>query len=171
MTTENTMSMSDVIAQALREYVPDDEGNPFAAWAGECSLFIDAACQIADEHGVQYVIGNAYNGKLEGGFEITPPPGLTMDEVQSFDIIRNLNHIWLIHDGKHFDGSTADGVESIFDLRLVRQVAVELIREHSPERLQDLSASYGYWRESEKLFDDYLAVIEPEHDESASFEM
>lgn len=158
------MSMSEVIAQALREYVPDDEGNPFAAWAGECSLFVDVACQIADERCVQYLIGNAYNGELEGGFEVSPPPALTMDEVHSFDIIRNLNHIWLIHDGKHFDGSTTEGVDSVFDLRITRQVAVELIRRAAPERLVALSAEHEYWRDSERLFDEYLATLAADHD-------
>jgi len=176
------MSMSEVIAQALREYVPEEDGNPFAAWAGECGMFVDVACQIADEHGVQYQIGNAYNGRLEGDFALSPPPGVTMNEMHSFDIIRNINHIWLIHDGKHFDGSTIEGVTSIFDLRITRQVAVELIRRTAPERLAALSAEHEYWSESERLFDEYLAtlvqsrsadneVVRAERDSSPSFDM
>lgn len=160
------MPMSDVINQALREYVPDDETNPFASWAGECGLFVDVACQIADERAIKYEIGNAYNGRLEGGFELSPPPGMTLDELWSFDIIRNLNHIWLIHDGRHFDGATPDGAASIFDLRLVRQVAVELIRRCSPDRLAVLSETYDYWRESENLFDEYVATLARESDSS-----
>lgn len=111
------MSMTEVILHALREYVPDDDTNPFASWAGECGIFVDVACQIADERGIKYEIGNAYNGTFDGGFDLTPPPGMTMDEVRSFDILKNLNHIWLIHEGRHFDGATPNGAESIFDLR------------------------------------------------------
>jgi hypothetical protein len=153
------MLMSEVIGQALREYVPEEDGNPFASWAGECGMFVDVACQIADEHGVQYEIGNAYCGKLEGDFKLVPPPGVTINEMHSFDIIRNINHIWLIHDDKHFDGSTTEGVGSIFDLRVTRQVAVELIRRIAPERLTSLSAEHEYWRESEHLFDEYTATL------------
>jgi hypothetical protein len=153
------MSMKSVIAQALREYVPEDESNPFASWAGECATFVDVACQIADECGVQYEVGNAYNGKIEGAFDLLPPIGLTMEEVKSFDIIRNIDHIWLIHDGKHFDGSTSEGVKSLFDLRLTRQVAVELIRRYDPKRITALSIQYEYWRESELLFDEYISTL------------
>lgn len=165
------MSMKEVIVQALREYVPDDETNPFASWAGECGIFVDVACQIADERGIKYEIGNAYNGKFDGGFDLTPPPGMTMDEIRSFDILRNLNHIWLIHEGRHFDGATPNGADSIFDLRLVRQVAVELIRRSSPERMASLSEAYDYWRESEVLFDEYMTTLARESDCSSTCEM
>jgi hypothetical protein len=164
---EPLMSMNEVINQALREYAPTDERNPFAAWAGECALFVDVACQIADENGVQYAVGNAYKGEIEGDFELSPPPGLTLDDVTSFNIIRNLDHIWLVHDGRHFDASTAEGAHSFFDLRIVRQVAVEMIRRHAPDKLIELCAVHEYWRTSVRLFDEYLAIIQPETNPAA----
>ena len=150
--------MQEVIEKALKGYVPDEDGNPFAAWAGECGLFVDVACHVADKLGVPYEIGNAYDGKLEGDFIWNPPIGLSTEDVRELRIIENLNHIWLIHRGRHFDASTPAGVAELFDLRLVRQVAVELIGRADPCRLERLVAEHAYWRESAALFEAYMSI-------------
>lgn len=152
--------MSSVIRQALSEYVPDEASNPFAAWAGECGLFLDVVCQIADERGVAYEIGNAYNGKIDGA-ALVPPPGLTLEDCTSYRLFENLDHIWLLHSGRHFDAATPSGVAEIFELRIFRQVAVELLRRSASgiTVLNKLMLDHTYWHESAQLFDAYLAEM------------
>lgn len=157
-------TIQQIVAQALAEWTAEG-GEALCAWAGECGTFLEFMTKIAEEKGVSYQVGNAYGGKLElitdevsDVLPLVVPPGLTMEDLQQLDILNNLDHIWLVKDGRHYDGAHPEGVASPFDLRLFRQVAVELLRRNAVALLEELVAEHAYWRESVELFDTYLAM-------------
>lgn len=89
---------------------------------------------------------------------VNPPRGLSLAEVRDFGIERHINHHWLTSGGRHFDASCPDGVDSLFDLRGIRQTAVEVLRRDQPKVLERLCREHHWWRESVELFDEFLQV-------------
>lgn len=157
-------TIKSIVAQALSEWKAEG-GDELCAWAGECGTFLEFMIKIAEEQGVAYQVGNAYGGKLElitndvsSALPLIAPPGMTLADSEQQGILANLDHIWLVKDGRHYDGAHPDGVDTPFELRLFRQVAVEILRRNSAPLLEQLVAEHAYWRESVELFDAYLAA-------------
>jgi len=132
-----------------------NEEDPMLAWAGECGDFADAVYYAARAQGLELEIEGVL-GKLHDGCEFVAPPGTSLERLEEYGVLSNLNHAWLIHGGRHYDAASPAGVDTPFDLRHFRQVAVEILREHHPDKLAVLCGQHTYWRESAELLDAFL---------------
>lgn len=56
---------------------------------------------------------------LEARWGIKPPAGLTWEAVDNLDFG---NHVWLEHEGRHYDAECPDGVVSPFELPIFARV-------------------------------------------------
>jgi len=56
---------------------------------------------------------------------LEPPPGLTWDDIKR---ITFGNHIWIVHDGRHFDAECPFGVDNFFFLPVFRRHIQQLLQ-------------------------------------------
>lgn len=154
--------MSEVLSLFFSE--PEKNEGPIDAWAGLCGDFTGLCYEHAkakpEFSSIPFLSKSVY---LSIEDEDTPPtwemkdlPGFSVNEIQSYRIADYLNHCWLYLDGKHYDAAHLEGVDHPFDLRLFRQVFVEVLQEKSPDRLARLVNEHAWWKESKRLLDEFL---------------
>jgi hypothetical protein len=147
-----TIEKLSQIIEAMREGWVDQS----LAWAGECGDFADVVWHAARLDGIAVEIAGVLGELQDNGCEYVAPVGVTLENLRSWGVLSELNHAWLMCDGYHFDAATPRGVSTPFELRHFKQVAVEVLREKHPEVLSSLSATHQYWRDAERLTDEFL---------------
>jgi hypothetical protein len=123
--------------------------------AGECSLFVDAAWRPLEQAGVTFSDEGMIGQFSQLSSEVQPPPGLSLEEVAALGIEEHINHHWLVSEGRHFDASCPDGVDSVFDLRGIRQTAAEVLERDHPKLLHKLCGEHEWWIESVLMLIDF----------------
>lgn len=154
-------TISTILAELASERWPMAESEPqdqTQAWAGECGLFVDAAwCQL-ENAGINFTDEGMIAKFSHLTYPVTPPPGMSLQEVSDLGIEKHINHHWLVSDGRHYDASCPNGVDGIFELRGIRQTAVEVLHRDHPNVLQRLCGEYQWWRDSVQLLDEFLKL-------------
>src|SRR3989344_742659 len=72
----------------------EGEEDPTQAWAGECGVFADAVWREALKSGVEVEVVGLMGRFSDLPFEVTPPPGLSLQELTDFGVERALDHAW-----------------------------------------------------------------------------
>ncbi|KVP65639.1 hypothetical protein WJ96_04530 [Burkholderia ubonensis] len=152
MTTQHKL-VSDVIRRCLADW----RGHKTYAWAGECGIFADWVYHEAKSCGLTVEL-DSFNDALDCTSPLAPPPGVTFETLESLGVLRALNHVWIVVDGRHYDAASPDGEATPCDLRCVRQALVEMLRQSRPQLLGELSATHSWWQESEALTDEFLGL-------------
>lgn len=143
-----------MIHQVVAEFFPED--GAMGAAFGLCGDFNDICWEAAGKAGIEIQLEGVYMTLDESDCEFEPPVGVTMEQLEGWGVISNLSHCWVIHDGRHYDAITPDGVDTPFDLRLFRQVCVEIMRDQAPQQLDYLTSEHAWWAESVRLTDEFL---------------
>lgn len=141
---------------AAMRWPQEGEEDPTQAWAGECGVFADAVWREARKSGVEVEVVGLMGRFSDLPFEVTPPPGLSLQELTDFGVERALDHAWIRFRGRHYDASCPSGVAQVFDLRCLRQCAVEILRVEHPDVLSRLCVDSPWWHESAALLDEFL---------------
>ncbi|WP_455233046.1 hypothetical protein [Geopseudomonas aromaticivorans] len=55
-----------------------------------------------------------------------PPAGLSAEDVDGLEFG---HHVWVFHEGRHYDAECPDGVENLFDLPIFRRTIVRALNE------------------------------------------
>ena len=147
------LTLGQVIGMVLAESFPDD---PMVAAFGLCGEFADICQTRAEELGLEVDFESVYMTLAESDCAFSPPPGVTLDQLHGWGVIKCLSHVWLVHQGRHYDAVTPEGVDNPFELRLFRQVCIEVMRQRQPEALEVLVADNPWWAESSHLTDEFL---------------
>lgn len=129
--------------------------DPMLAWAGECGDFAHVVYYAAREQGIDLRV-ESFDDGLPDTCEFVAPPGMSLQQLGEYGVLPHLNHVWVIHEGRHYDAASPEGVDTPCRLRHFRQVAVEILRERYREKLAVLCDRHTYWRESVKLLDEFL---------------
>ena len=151
-------TMGRILRDLANQRWPVNEKHPqdqTQAWAGECSLFVDEAWRPLTQAGVVFDDEGMIGKFSQLSCEVKPPPGLTLEEVSQLGIEENINHHWLVSEGRHFDASSPDGVDSLFELRGLRQTAAEILERDHPKLLHRLCSEYEWWRDSVLMLIDF----------------
>lgn len=151
-------TISRILGDLANERWPIDDTQPqdqTQAWAGECGLFVDAAWRPLEEAGIVFSDEGMIGKFSQLSCEVTPPPGLSLDDVARLGIEEHINHHWLVSEGLHFDASCPNGVDSVFDLRCIRQTAAEVLERDHPKLLHTLCSDHKWWRESLQMLIDF----------------
>lgn len=154
-----------LIQETLDEFFPRE--GPFAAAFGGCGDFADYLYTNAKEKGVHVEIEGVHMTLSESDCGFTAPVGVTLEQLHSWGVIENLSHVWVIHENRHYDAVTPEGVDDPFQLRLFRQVCIEVLRVVDPVALERLIAEHEWWRESERLTDEFLIWYDSQMSEQA----
>lgn len=150
--------ISGILRDLSNERWPIDESAPqdqTQAWAGECGLFVDAAWRLLEQAGVAFSDEGMIGKFSQLSCEVSPPPGLSIEDVAKLGIEEQINHHWLVSDGRHFDASCTNGVDSVFDLRCIRQTATEVLERNHPKLLHKLCGEHEWWRDSVLMLLDF----------------
>jgi hypothetical protein len=153
--TDKARTMADVIKSVVAEYFPE-EGAMGAAFGG-CGDFADYCHGEAEDFGIKTEFESVYMTFQECNCLIYPPAGTTIEQLGDWGVIKNISHVWLIHENRHYDAVTPEGVDNPFDLRLFRQVCIEVLSRDFPEELEKLKAQHAWWVESARLTEEFLA--------------
>lgn len=81
---------------------------------------------------------------LEASFPgFKPPKELSMDDldhVSSYASFSPGTHVWVVHEGRHYDAEAPEGVESPFELPFFQRIINRWIKDGRPERASVASA-------------------------------
>jgi hypothetical protein len=153
----------DLVSSIIRDCLSAWRGHKTYAWAGECGIFADYVYHEAKARGVHVEI-DSFDDALDCDSPVAPLPGVSFEALTALGVLRGLNHVWVVSEGRHYDAAAPDGVDAPFELRCVRQALVEMLRMKDPQMLGALSAAHPWWRESEALTDEFIALL-PEREE------
>ena len=137
---------------------PADPADPTLAWAGHCGDFFDAAYNDAAKAGIAIDACNVCQSFDDVDFTYTMPVGIKDADLHEMGFWGNLNHVWVLHQGKHYDASCTEGVGNPFELRVLRQVLVESLEDSDPAKLAALCAEHPWWQESADLLKDFVRM-------------
>jgi hypothetical protein len=150
----STPTLASLIEKTIAEFFP--KSGAMGATMGGCGDFADYLYHEALEHGIELEFESVYGTLDESDCVFTAPVGTTLDQLHQWGVIKNLSHVWLIYEGRHYDGITPDGANDPFELRFFRQVCVEVLARDYPETLNELKAKHVWWRESVLLTDEFI---------------
>jgi hypothetical protein len=151
-------TISQILRNIANQRWPVDESFPqdqTQAWAGECGLFVDEAWRPLEKAGIVFADEGMIGKFSQISCAVKPPPGLSLEQVSSLGIEENINHHWLVSDGRHFDASCPDGVDSVFELRGIRQTAAEVLERDHTKLLHSLCSEHDWWRDSVLMLIDF----------------
>lgn len=151
------MSNNEVIQTAIRLVLAEWHGHSSFAWAGECGTFADFAHGAAKQLGVNSDF-DSFDNNMECDSPLPELVGLSKAEMTTMAIPENLNHAWLVLNGRHYDAASREGVETPWDLRCVRQTLVEVLTVAAPAKLQALQSEHAWWKESVQLMSEFEAM-------------
>lgn len=152
------MGISTILTDLASERWPSDESqpeDPTQAWAGECSIFVDAAWKRLESAGIDFSDEGMISKFSDLTCAVAPPPGMTLQEVSALGIESHINHHWLVSGGRHYDASCPAGVDSVFGLRSIRQTAAEVMQRDHPVVLERLCSEHPWWRDSVQLLNEF----------------
>lgn len=139
-----------VVINAMTACLADWAGHKSYAWAGECGIFADHVYFEALRGGVEVAMDSFDNSeKCDSG--IKPLPGISYEELESLGVLQELNHVWLVHAGRHFDAAHPTGVDDPTELNCFRIGVTDGLQRRSPLHLQRLIREYKWWQESANL--------------------
>lgn len=147
-------SFSEVINAVVARFYPEE--GAMAAAFGECGYFADYCHTEATAKGLDVDFESVYMTLDECDCSFNAPVGTTLEQLHTWGVIQNLSHVWLVHNGRHFDAITPDGVDNPFELRLFKQVCIEVLGRDYPEELNRLKVEHTWWIESERLTVEFL---------------
>lgn len=141
---------SAIVTAAIETCLSHWRGHKSFAWAGDCGIFADHAYHEARNSGVEPAF-DSFNDALDSISSVEMPPGTTRAELEKLAAFQGLNHVWLVHEGLHYDAASPQGVKDPSQLNSFRLCLVYRLRRTAPDTLSDLCASHDWWRVSAQL--------------------
>jgi hypothetical protein len=148
----------ETMRAVVQQHVDAWRGHKSFAWAGECGIFADYVFNAAREKGLSVQV-DSFNDDANCDSAILPPPGVTLERLREVGVLRNLNHVWVVMGGRHYDAAHPEGVDNPLDLRCARQALVEMLQERNPVLLFNLTQQHQWWRESEAMALEFCAIF------------
>lgn len=138
--------------RSLRDAFETEDGlSATAINSGLCADFADA---ITSSFGMESAVFSIDDLFDDSGGLVTvsaPPPGTDWNLLERIGVPDDLSHSWILFDGRHYDAEAPDGVDNPFDLACVRHGLHELLERRNGKLLDELTESYGWWREAARL--------------------
>lgn len=159
MTSTATPSAADIsiVKEVVHQCLAQWQGHKSFAWAGECGIFADQVYFTAKQQGLELQFDSFDNG-LTCDSSVTAPPGTSLEELTLLGIANELNHVWLVHEGRHYDAAHPDGVANPADLTSFKLGLVYSLEQLAPQKLEDLCINHAWWQDARKLAHDFSLV-------------
>lgn len=159
------------IAEAVRavtaDYLEEEPGGILAINCGRCE---DLALEVIERlgrtegDGIETLeagsLGEGFEGPLDLGlmarqFPASQPPApLGWEELDALGVTE-VRHIWLVSDGRHYDADVPDGVDSLFDLPVMRRNLAAEVRHSRQDMIPELRR-HAWWAETFAMHDEFL---------------
>lgn len=78
-----------------------------------------------------------------------PPAPLTWEDLNAIGLAYTA-HIWIAHEGRHYDADVPDGVDSMLDLPIFRRNLVLCLEQHRPDLLAAVAGD-PWWDETTQM--------------------
>lgn len=83
-----------------------------------------------------------------------PPAPFDWAEIDALGLTE-VRHVWLLADGRHYDADVPDGVDSIFDLPVIRRNLAAEVRRSRQDAIPELER-HPWWAETFAMHDQLL---------------
>lgn len=144
-------SLPDAIRSLSHTFAAETGLTPVGINSGLCADFADALTKNFGMGTMVVGIDDLFDEFGELALFSTAAPGIDWDCLERIGAPSELSHSWILFDGRHYDAEAPDGVGNPFDLACIRHGLHELMELRDQQRLDDLTETYEWWRETAQL--------------------